>query len=102
MLLQCCPTVLKRRCFLARLACLVPSLDTLDDDQLAQVILCPATAQTIKLSNKYIKILCEARQKMDEGVLPDQLGYRPLFNDDNISSCDSLSSINPDESFSDD
>ena len=93
MLLQCCPTVLKRRCFLARLACLVPSLATLDQDQLAQVILCPATAQTAKLTNKYIKILCDARQMMDEGVPPDQLGYRHSFEDDDISSFASLASV---------
>ena len=33
---------------------------------------------------------------MDEGVPPEQLGYVQSFEDDDMSSCDSLSSVDMD------
>ena len=94
MLLQCSSTALKQQCFLARLASLIPSTVSLTREQLARVILCPATIEHAKLSNKYINILCRLRELMDEGVPSDQLGFRPPSNTadvDNFSMSSSLS-----------
>ena len=79
-LLSCQPLQLKRQCFLARLNCLVPGVHQLSEEQLVQTILCPANVRVAKLVNKYIRLLFDAREKMDNGTPPDQLGYRPPSN----------------------
>ena len=52
-------------------------LDGLDLHQQLAKILCPTSAKMVKLVNKYISILFNARKRLDEGDTLDQLGFRP-------------------------
>ena len=49
----------------------------LNNQQLLATILCPPNARVAKLTNKFIKILFRARDKLDEGTPLNQLGFMP-------------------------
>ena len=79
-LMFCGTFQIKRACFLARLRCHIPNLDQYNAKEIVSLILCPPTAKIAKLSNKYIKIILNAKQLLSEGVPIDQLGFRPPDN----------------------
>ena len=76
---------------------------TMSDKNKLKTILCPKTTAEVKIVNKYIRIMCLARDNLSEGLDIDNLSYPTLpvninstFTDyDNFSDTDEL-----EESFS--
>ena len=74
-LLSCETFQLKRNCFLAKLGSVLPHFQSLSKTQQLSTILCPRDIITAKLSNKYIKILFNARKQLDDGEPVHHQGY---------------------------
>ena len=79
-------------------------MDKYNEKEIVSLILCPPTAKIAKLSNKYIKIILNAKKLLSEGVPIDQLGFRPpvdnqivtdTFDDENDLD-DTLTSVDSD------
>ena len=81
-----CPTFeLKRNCLFGKMTSISPKFEGLSKMDKFLTLLCPTTPQTTKITNKFIKILFESRQKLTDGCNIDELGY-PQFNlDDSLS-----------------
>ena len=90
-----CPTFLiKRNCFVGKLKSLLPHLkfDSLSDESKLATILCPVTAQAVKLVNKFILIMGKAREKIQEGEHISSLTFPQMIqsipNELNLNSLD--------------
>ena len=66
-LLKCPKFANQTHCFLGRLGSIIPDLCYLSDKDKLSTILCPTSAKTAKITNKYISILFQARQNIDSG-----------------------------------
>ena len=70
-----CPTFqTNRNCFYGKFSSLDINFSNLNDEQKFVRLLCPKTAQEAKLTNKFIKIMCDWREKIDDGFSIDNLG----------------------------
>jgi hypothetical protein len=70
-----CPTFqTNRNCFYGKFSSLDINFSNLNDEQKFVRLLCPKTAEEAKLTNKFIKIMCEWREKIDDGFSIDNLG----------------------------
>ena len=67
-LMECKFFEFKRACFLKRLECFVPNLNTLSAENQVKTMLCPTSPQAAKLINKFIGIMFNARGNIDKGV----------------------------------
>ena len=75
-LLKCKTFSFKRQCFFGKMASLgIIFRETATDSEILSTILCPTNSQTAKCVNKYIKILFNNRELLDNGVNIDQLGH---------------------------
>ena len=78
-LLQC-PTFLeKRNCFFGKLGSLLPGLDKLSEKARLHTILCPTSAVTTKLVNKYVLIMFEAREQIQNGEHISSMTFPPVI-----------------------
>ena len=77
-----CPTFAnKQRCLFARIAQVIPNFDNLSFEHKVRTMLCPINTQATKIVNKYIKIIFNARTKLDEGHPLQSLTFPPdIFN----------------------
>ena len=70
-----CPTFqTNRNCFYGKFSSLDINFSNLNNEQKFVRLLCPKTAQEAKLTNKFIKIMCDWREKIDDGFSIDNLG----------------------------
>ena len=90
-----CPLFnLKRACFYGKITSIIPHFSTLSDDEKMEVILCPTSDIMTKVVNKFIRIMFNARDKIDEGIDLSQTcypTYTPPFNFVNSTSYDEFS-----------
>merc|ERR1712105_99567 len=71
-----CPTFkISRRCFYGKFSSLDPNFKNLEEEQMFLQLLCPRTAQQAKLTNKFIKIMLDWRETIDDGISIDNLGF---------------------------
>ena len=66
-ILGCSRFKTKRACFLKRMESLIPSFTNLSDFDKIKTILCPVTPQAAKLANKFMGIMFNARDLIDNG-----------------------------------
>ena len=90
-LLECAAFSNQRRCFLARIASLVPNFGNLSKEDKVKILLCPASNIAAKTVNKFIGLMFKAREKIDEGADPAQLTFPPqvILQDIDESDADS-------------
>ena len=70
-----CPTfTLKRNCFFGRMSALIPSFNQLSPDKMLAVILCPANTEIALCVSKFLGIITDTRNKLDQGLSTDMLG----------------------------
>ena len=74
-LTSCCTFTLERNCLYARMESLKKGFIDLSPAQQAATLMCPTSTVTAKLANKYIKLLFETRQNLDNGVPALNLGF---------------------------
>ena len=99
-LFECNTFQKKKRCYLARMGCLIQDFNNLTDQAKLHTVLCPVSAVATKTTNKYMQILCRARQNIDQGAhtstltFPPQVTlYIPNMEDATINSPDSTDSM---------
>ena len=111
MLLYCPIFSIKRACFFGKIGSVLPYFSGLSDEQKLRVILCPTSGDITKVVNKFIRIIFNARDKIDEGIDINKTcypTYTPPFTfltsadfdsfsdidewEDSYSSCASISS----------
>ena len=73
-LIQCPVFKISRSCLYGKFSSLDPNFRHLPEIEKFYRLLCPKTAQETKVSNKFIKIMLEWREKIDDGVPIDNLG----------------------------
>ena len=90
-LLDCTSFDNQRRCFLARIASVVPRFEELSREDKVKTLLCPASNIAAKLVNKFTGLMFKAREKIDNGADPAQLTFPPqvLLHDIDESDADS-------------
>ena len=66
-ILGCTRFKTKRACFLKRMESLIPSFPCLSDIDKIKTILCPVTPQAAKLADKFMGIMFNAREIIDNG-----------------------------------
>ena len=95
-LMACGAFTFKRNCFLSKLGSVLPSFQSLSPHNKVLTMLCPVTTVAAKLVNKYIKIMFECRNCLDNGIPILNMGYEkgvtinPFFEDlDNDGDLDS-------------
>ena len=76
-LLDCKSFDNQRRCFVARIASVVPRFEELSREDKVKTLLCPASNIAVKLVNKFTSLMFKAREKIDEGADPAQLTFPP-------------------------
>ena len=71
-----CPIFdLKRACFFGKLSSIMPNFQFLSEEDKFRVILCPTSELSTKVVNKYIRIMFNARDNIDDGVDINQSCY---------------------------
>ena len=65
-ILACDTFTLKRNCFFGRLSSLIPNFSQLSQKNQLSVILCPATSEIAVCVSKYLGIITETRNKLDQ------------------------------------
>ena len=100
-LMACSTFTLKRNCFISKLGSVLPSFKTLTPHDKVLTMLCPVTTVAAKLVNKYIRLMFQSRNQLDNGIPILNLGYEkgievnPFFQDlDSDNDLDS-SSLSP-------
>ena len=64
-----CPIfAFKRACFFGKLSSIMPSFQFLSEEDKFKAILCPTSELSTKVVNKYIRIMFNARDNIDNGV----------------------------------
>ena len=73
-LVQCPLFSAERNCLFVKMNSISPGFETLSLEEKFKVLLCPTTARTVKLINKFIKLMFEGRKKIDQtdNVNPSQ------------------------------
>ena len=66
-LLNCSLFSLKRACFFGKMTSITPTFQNLSNEQKIKYILCPTSEIMTKIVNKFIRIMFNARDKIDEG-----------------------------------
>ena len=67
-LLLHCPTFLTSRlCFIGKMSSLIPNFRNMSEDNQLTTMLCPVTAATTRLINKYIRLLFANRRRINNG-----------------------------------
>ena len=67
--LMSCPIfAMKRACFYGKLSSISPFFRNLSDDQKLKFILCPTSEIATKVVNKFIRIMFNARDNIDDGI----------------------------------
>ena len=101
--LRFCETFInKRQCLLGKLSSINPNIPNIlnySPDEQVKIMLCPSSAQATKLVNKYIHILMEARENIDNGDHITNLTFPPNIQnyqhlDDNLDESSSTTSNN--------
>ena len=72
-ILECDTFKLKRQCFLSRISALSPNLTKLTAEKQLITILCPATSEIAKCVTKYLEILSNIRNEIDNCLNPKDL-----------------------------
>ena len=96
-LLMFCPVFsTKRACLFGKIGSVSPSFMGLSDEHKLKFILCPTSEIVTKLVNKFIRILFNARDNIDEGVDITQMcypTYSPPFTFLNSADFDQFSDV---------
>ena len=92
-LLDCTSFENQRRCFLARIASVVPRFEELSREDKVKTLLCPASNIAAKLVNKFTGLMFKAREKIDEGADPAQLTFPPQLVLQDIDESDADSDV---------
>ena len=80
-----------------RMASIIPRFNELSDSEKISTILCPVSGVAAKTANKYIQIICKARNVIDSGEHVSSITFPPQLNsytceDLNLSRSSSVSS----------
>ena len=87
---------IKRACFKGKMSSIVPGFCNMTVEHQLLTILCPKSAAAVKIVNKFIRIMCLARDKISEGLELEMYPTMPAnsfpFDEyfDNFSDCDEL------------
>ena len=73
-LMKCKTFTISRNCFFGKYSAIAPEFSKLNDEEKFSRLLCPKTALEVKLINKFIKILFDWREKIDNGFEIKNLG----------------------------
>ena len=73
-LMKCNTFTTSRNCLFGKIASIYPGFSQLNENQKFTYLLTPKTAQESKLTSKFIKILFEWREKVDQGLSVEHLG----------------------------
>ena len=98
-----CPLFdLKRACFFGKMSSIFPSFLDLSSEEKLKFILCPTSEIICKLVNKFLRIMFNARDNIDEGIEKSCYPtYTPPFTFLNCTSFDQFSDCDEgDRSFS--
>ena len=97
-----CPLFdLKRACFFGKMSSISPSFHNLTCDEKLKYILCPTSEIMCKVVNKFIRIMFNARDNIDEGIETSCYPtYTPPFTFLNCTSFDQFSDSEGDTSLS--
>ena len=84
----------KRACFMGKMNSIVPGFNEMPEENKLKTILCPKSTAAVKVINKFIRIMCLARDNISEGLslityptMP--VNIHPFCSDfDNFSDCD--------------
>ena len=95
-LMNCDTFDIKRACFKGKMSSIVPGFCDMTVEHQLLTILCPKSTAAVKVVNKFIRIMCLARDKISEGLELEMYPTMPAnsfpFDEyfDNFSDCDEL------------
>ena len=72
-ILNCSTFTLKRNCLFGRISALIPSFSQLSQQNQLLVLLCPATEEIALCVSKFLGIITDTRNKLDQGLSTDML-----------------------------
>jgi hypothetical protein len=78
-LLFCPLFTLKRACFFGKMSSVSPYFINLSDEEKLKYILCPTSEIICKVVNKFLRIMFNARDNINEGIDIDKTCY-PTYN----------------------
>ena len=67
-MMNCETFQLKRACFFGKIGSILPHFSNLSTMEKLKTILCPKSTAEVKIVNKFIRIMCLARDKLSEGL----------------------------------
>ena len=73
LLMQCPSFATSRNCLYGKMSSIILSFHNLTENKKFTRSLCPKTAQEAKLTNKFIKIMFDWREKVDNGYSIENL-----------------------------
>ena len=97
-LFECSTFANQQRCLFAKINRVVSNFNDLEFESKIKTLLCPVNTVAAKLVNKYIKIIFNARAKLDDGHPLSSLTFPPMIF--SLESNEDLSICNSEESGS--
>ena len=71
--LKCDMFLNKLNCLKLKMTSILPSFLNMNSEEQLLTLMCPTTPQTAKIINKFIKIIFEARDRIDNGKEPNEI-----------------------------
>ena len=66
---------IKRACFMGKMGSINPNFNSMSNENQLKMILCPKSSPEVKIVNKFIRIMCLARDNISEGQSIDDFTY---------------------------
>ena len=67
-ILECNTFLLKRNCFFGKIGAFIPNFEQMSPEHKILTILCPSSVDIAICVSKYLKIIYETRNKLDQGL----------------------------------
>ena len=74
-IMRCSVFAIKRACFMGKMSSINPNFETMSYENKLKIILCPKSSPEVKTVNKFIRIMCLARDNLSEGQNFHDLTY---------------------------
>ena len=88
--MRCSVFAIKRACFMGKMGSINPNFNSMSNENQLKMILCPKSSPEVKIVNKFIRIMCLARDNIDDLTYPTMpVNLNASFIDyDNFSDVD--------------
>ena len=73
--MTCSTFAIKRACFMGKMGSVKSTFKTMSYANKLRTILCPKTTTEVKIVNKFIRIMCLARDNLSDGLDIENLTY---------------------------